>query len=114
MSLIAMQPGLIEIPINALTTTADTKSASYAIPQGKTPARTITWQSIPTGGPSAISLQLQAAMRDNDSEFAVIDTSSATAGETKVVSNINFPFIRVRQVSRTGGTDITVLVHVSG
>lgn len=99
--------------IDALATTAATKGTGVGIPP--TPARTprsITWQSIPTGGPSAISLAIEVAMNDVDTEYSSVDTSTVTAGELKTINNVNAKFIRARQISRTGGTDITIQVLI--
>lgn len=95
--------------LDALTTTADTVSSSFALPPSFSPlGRAVTWQSIPVVNPSAISLQLQGAMNDVDAEYAVLDTSTVVGGEMRTVSVVNLKFIRARQVSRTGGTNITV------
>lgn len=109
-----IEPGVPLKLLDALTATADTKGTSYAVPI-RAPGygalgRVITWQTLPTNGPSAISLQLQGAMNDTDAEYSVIDSSTLTTGETKVVTVTNYRFIRARQVSRSGGTDVTVQI----
>jgi hypothetical protein len=99
---------------DALTTTADTKSSAYGIPgRAFARGRLVTWQSILNGVPAAISLQLQGAMNDVEAEYAVLDTSTATAGEMRHVGPLNLRFLRVRQVSRTGATDLTVTVMLA-
>jgi hypothetical protein len=49
-------------------------------------------------------------MNDVDGQYATVDTSTATAGETRVVTNVRANFIRARISSITGGSGITVQV----
>lgn len=107
--------GIVESPLNALTDGGANNSLIYGLPQmkGTDGKRTVTWQSIPAGGPSAISLKLQGALRDVDAEYGDLDSSTNTAGEIKVVDTANVKFLRVRQVSRTGGTSTTVLLSLT-
>jgi hypothetical protein len=108
-----LQSGAVTKLLDALTSTADTKSATFAIPPSVTDlGRAVTWQSIPVVNPDAISLQLQGAMNNVDAEFAVLDTSTVVGGEMKTVAIVNLRFLRVRQVSRTNGTSITVQVEI--
>lgn len=113
MPTVTLQEGMPEKLFNALTSTGDNTSSAYALPATwARKGKALVWQSVMNGSPSAISLQLQGAMNDVSAEYAVLDTSSATAGEMRHVLPINVRFVRVRQVSRTGGTDVTVQVSI--
>ena len=72
--------------------------------------RTITWQTIYGSAPSAVSIALQAAMNDVDGQYSTIDTSTATGGEMRVVTNVRSNFVRAKVSSITGGSGITVQV----
>ena len=89
--------------INAAAIGAQTGTA-YAAPAN---ANTFTWQTIYTGGPSAVNVVIEGSL--NNSTWATIDTSTATAGEIRTF-NSNIAFFRARMVSNTGGTTITVLI----
>ncbi|SRR6266516_2540427 len=110
--MVALSRATPEKIIDTLTTTADTIGSSYAIPSRiRIGSRGISWQTIIPGSASAVSVQLQVAMNDTSSEYAVIDTSSVAAGELRILPpEVNARFIRARQVSRTGGDSLTVQV----
>jgi hypothetical protein len=90
---------------------ANTAGSQFALPSytgiadGGTAVR---WQTIFGTAPSAVSIQLQAAMNDVDAEYQVIDTSAAPAGEARPLTNIQARFIRAKVVSSTGGSGLTV------
>ena len=79
------------------------------IPDGGTSVR---WQTIFGGAPSAVSIVLQAAINDVDSEYQTIDTTTATAGEGRTVANVQARFLRIRFVSSTGGSGLTAKILV--
>ncbi len=72
----------------------------------------IRWQTIFGGAPSAVSIVLQTAMADVDSEYQVIDTSAATTGEARTVTGVQAKFVRIRFVSSTGGSGLTAKILV--
>ena len=96
--------------IDTLTDTGDNSSDVYAIPH--VADGVITWQSIVVGTPSAISLQLLGAMNSGDT-FTELDASANVSGEMRHVSPVNVRFIKVRQVSRTSGTSVSIQVLVN-
>jgi hypothetical protein len=99
--------------LDALTSTADTTSTVYALPSNwASLGRPLVWQSVFGGSPSAISLQFQGAMNNIEAEYAVIDSSTSTDGEMRHVQPLGVRFVRVRQVSRTGGTSVTVTINI--
>ncbi len=67
------------------------------------------WRTAFAVAPSAVNIVLQVAQNDVDAEYVTIDTSTATAGESRsVAGTLSFNFIRARVVSRTGGSGVTV------
>jgi len=113
-TIISFLTNIPEKLLDALTSTADTKSSAYGIPsKAFARGRLITWQSVMNVNPDAISLQLQGAINDVEAEYAVLDTSTSVTGEMRHVGPVNLRFLRVRQVSRTAGTSVTVTVMVA-
>ena len=111
--MICLQIGMPQILFNALTDTGDNSSSVYALPSNwASLGRPLVWQSVIVGSPSAISLQLLGAINDVSAEYALLDESTATAGEMRHVQPINCRFIKVRQVSRTSGTNVTVTINI--
>jgi hypothetical protein len=72
----------------------------------------VRWQTIFGGAPTAVSLVLQGAMSDIDSEYQTIDTTVATTGEARTVAGVQAKFLRIRFVSSTGGTGLTAKLLV--
>lgn len=72
--------------------------------------RTIRWQTIYGTSPSAVNVALQTAMVDSDAEYASIDSSTATAGESRTVTGVRANFVRTKVTSITGGAGVTVQV----
>jgi len=104
-------PGDVALAFNSEAPGAGQASQQYALPSyAGTPnnARTISWQTIYASAPSAISVALQGAMQDVDADYATLDTSTATAGETRSVSGVRANFLRAKVTSITGGSGVTV------
>jgi hypothetical protein len=72
----------------------------------------VRWQTIFGSAPSAVSLVLQGAMADIDSEYQTIDTSVATTGEARSVNNVQAKFLRIKFNSATGGSGLTAKLQV--
>jgi hypothetical protein len=111
---LAVFPGDVGFSFNAETFPADgTAGSQFAIPE---PAgfpdqgHTVRWQTIFGTNPTAINIRLQGAMADVDSEYADIDTSTATGGEARTVTGIRARFLRVKKVSSSGGTSLTAKI----
>ena len=68
---------------------------------------TVRWQTIFGTAPSAVSLVLQGAMADVDSEYQTIDTTTNTAGEARTVTGVQAKFLRIKFNSSTGGAGLT-------
>lgn len=108
---VTLQPGIVEQPFAALVSTAATNSSGYAIPPSPDgQPRSAQWQTISAG--SALSAVLQIAQNDVDAEYATLDTAAVATGETRIVSLGAARWVRIRQVSRTGGT-LTVNLSIT-
>jgi|SRR5271154_1141304 len=82
------------------------------------------WQTIFGTAPTAVSIVLQGAMADVDSEYQTIDSSTATTGEARSVPNNNpatvspalgtvqAKFVRIKFLSSTGGAGLTAKILV--
>jgi hypothetical protein len=69
---------------------------------------TIVWQTVFGTVPSAVSIQLEGAMADVDSEYFKIDgPSTATLGEQRTVPSVRARFLRIKFNSSTGGAGLT-------
>lgn len=72
-------------------------------------ATQLTWQTIFTGTPSAVSINLEAS---NDGvNFSILDTSTNLSGESRTLIT-SFNFIRASVASITPGTvtNITIII----
>jgi hypothetical protein len=108
---LSLFPGDVGFSFNAESFPANgTAGAQFAIPEpaGLTDqSHTVRWQTIFGTAPSAISIVLQGAAADVDSEYFTIDTSTATAGEARTVIGVRARFLRIKVTSSTGGSSLT-------
>jgi hypothetical protein len=111
---LALFPGDVGSSFNAESFPADgTAGSQFAIPE---PAgfpdqgHTVRWQTVYGTNPSSINIRLQGAMADVDSEYADIDTSTATGGEARTVTGVRARFLRVKKVSSSGGASLTAKI----
>lgn len=72
----------------------------------------VRWQTIFGTAPTAVSLALQGAMADVDSEYQTIDTTTNTAGEARTVAAVQAKFLRIKFTSSTGGSGLTAKLLV--
>jgi len=79
------------------------------LPDGGTSVR---WQTIFGTAPTAVSIALQGAMADIDSEYQTIDTTTSTAGEARTVTAVQAKFLRIKFTSSTGGSGLTAKLLV--
>ena len=63
----------------------------------------VRWQTIFGTAGTAVSLILQGAMADVDTENQTIDTTPNTAGEACTVNGVQARFLRIKFSSSTGG-----------
>jgi hypothetical protein len=94
---------------------AATSGSQFALPSytGLPDSGTaVRWQTVFGTAPTAVNIILQAAINDVDAEYQQIDASTLTTGEARTVANVQARFLRVRFVSSTGGTGLTVKILV--
>src|SRR5580658_2110715 len=104
---LSLFPGDVGFSFNAEAfPAAGTAGSQFAIPEPTglpDQGHTVRWQTIFGTAPSAINIILQGATADVNSEYATIDTSTATAGEARTVTGVRARFLRIMMVSSTGG-----------
>ncbi|MGA2510286.1 MAG: hypothetical protein ABSG27_08635 [Candidatus Acidiferrales bacterium] len=106
-------PGDVALAFNSESPSAGQASQQFALPSYAgmpNNARTVVWQTIYGSAPWAVSVVLQTAMNDVDSQYATIDTSTATAGESRTVTNVRANFVRAKVSSITGGSGVIVQI----
>lgn len=109
----AIFPGDVALAFNSESPSAGQASQQFALPSYAgfpENGRTIRWQTIFGTAPSAVNVALQTAMVDSDSQYASIDTSTATAGEARTVTGVRANFVRAKVTSITGGSGVIVQV----
>ena len=108
---LSLFPGDVGFSFNAEAFPANgTAGAQFAIPEPAGLAdqgHVVRWQTIFGTAPSAVSISLQGASADVASEYATIDTSTATAGEARTVAGVRARFLRILVTSSTGGASLT-------
>jgi hypothetical protein len=106
-------PGDVALAFNSESPSTGQASQQFALPSYAgfpENGRTIRWQTIFGTSPSAVSVALQTAMVDFDSEYTAIDTSTAAAGEARTVTGVRANFVRAKVTSITGGSGVIVQV----
>lgn len=109
----SVNPGDVALMFNNESPASAQASQQIALPSYSgfpENGRTISWQTIYGSSPSAVSVVLQTAMVDADSEYHTVDTSTVTAGESRTVTNVRGNFLRAQVSSITGGSGVTVQV----
>ncbi len=110
---LALYPGDVGFSFSNESPAGGTSGAQFAVPEPSGLAdqgHTVRWQTIFASAPSSISMVLQGAMADVDSEYSTIDTSTVTAGEARSVANVRARFLRVKCVSASGGSGFTAKI----
>jgi hypothetical protein len=110
---LALFPGDVGYSFSNETPTGGEAGSQFALPEPSglpNQQHTVRWQAIFGTAPSAVSLSLQGAMADVASEYATMDTSTATAGEARTVTGVRARFLRVICNSATGGANYTAKI----
>lgn len=109
--------GLVIVPTvevgDALT--SNTKYLQFSVPQPinyPVSGRTVSWSTVVSGGPSPVTINLQGALVDVDSEYSTLDSSNNTTGETRYITGIDLPFLRITAGTITGGTSPTLVAKI--
>jgi len=109
-------PGDVGFSFNNETFPGSAQAGSqFAIPSyaGQPDTGTaVRWQTIFGTAPTAVSLILQGAMADVDTEYQTIDTTTNTAGEARTVNGVQARFLRIKFSSSTGGSGLTAKLLV--
>lgn len=95
--------------------TNNSSSTQFAIPDPvgqDTNTRILTWQTIFPSQPAGVTVALQGAMNDVDSQYFNLDTSTNVAGEVRQVTINEVGFVRVR-ITGLGGTNPSGIVKLS-
>lgn len=80
------------------------------VPDG---GKAVRWQTIfGTAPTSGLSIVLQGAMADVDSEYQQLDATTNTAGEARTVTGVQSNFLRIKFVSSTGGAGLTAKLMI--
>ena len=112
----SLSPGDVGFSFNNETFPGSAQAGSqFAIPSyaGQPDSGTsVRWQTIFGTAPSAISMVLQGAMADVDSEYQTVDTTTNVAGEARTVSGVQAKFLRIKFTSSTGGSGLTAKLLV--
>lgn len=106
-------PGDVALAFNSEAPAAGQASQQFALPSYAgfpENGRTIRWQTIFGTTPSAVNVALQTAMVDSDAEYATVDSSTATAGESRTITAVRANFVRAKVTSITGGSGVIVQV----
>jgi hypothetical protein len=112
---LALFPGDVGFSFSNESPAGGAEGAQFALPSPSgipDQSRTVRWQTIFATAPTSVSLSLQGAMADVDSEYATLDTSTATAGEARTVANVRAKFLRIICNSASGGSGYTAKMLV--
>ncbi|HEV2314449.1 MAG TPA: hypothetical protein VGR94_04015 [Candidatus Acidoferrales bacterium] len=107
----SVYPGDVALAFNAEAPGAGQASQQFALPSYSgfpENGRTIRWQTIFGTAPTSVSMVLQTAMVDADTQYTTVDTSTATTGEARTIAGVRGNFIRAKVSAITGGSGITV------
>jgi hypothetical protein len=96
-------------------TLANGTSQAFAVqevPEGDDNGLTITWATAYPSAPSTVTMALQGAIDNIDSQYATLDSSTNASGETRYITLTRFRFLRVVASNVTGGTLPTSVVKI--
>lgn len=106
-------PGDVALAFNSEAPAAGQASQQFALPSYAgfpENGRTLRWQTLFGSAPTAVNIVLQTALNDVDAQYATIDTSTATAGESRTVTGVRANFVRAKVTSITGGSGVVVQI----
>jgi len=89
-------------------------TVAYAIPSvggHNDNGLTLTWSTNYPVAPSGVTVQLQAAMVDVNSQYGILDTSTNVNGEIRSVTLTRFRFVRA-VISGVTGTNPTSVIKI--
>jgi hypothetical protein len=106
-------PGDVALAFNSEAPAAGQASQQFALPSYAgfpENGRAVRWQTIFGTAPSAVSVVLQTAMVDSDAQYATVDTSTLTTGESRTITGVRGNFVRAKVSSITGGSGVIVQI----
>lgn len=106
-------PGDVALAFNSEAPAAGQASQQFALPSYAgfpENGRTLRWQTLFGSAPTAVNIVLQTALNDVDAQYATIDTSTVTAGESRTVTGVRANFVRAKVTSITGGSGVVVQI----
>ncbi len=113
---IALSPGDVGFSYNNEAFPGSAQAASQfalSFPAGfPDSGRTVRWQTVFGGAPTAVNITLEGAIADVDAEYKTLDTTTQTAGEARTLTGVNARFLRAKFNSSTCGSGLTVKILV--
>lgn len=106
----------VEVPEVPYLATGAAKSAAFAVQAAKGQGRGISWAYTCPSNPSAIAIQLEGAVNDEDSEYTLIGSSETTTSgynEFFATAPENVNFVRLNLTSFSGGTNPSIIGKIS-
>lgn len=100
---VALNLNLPKLLLDAIAAVAASESDHYALPARTT---TLTWQTFFGTSPASCTFKLFGSL--DGTNFSVIDTGTAVAGEVRTI-NTNVAFIYVELDAVSGGADVSVM-----
>jgi hypothetical protein len=111
----AVYPGDVVYPFNQESPAAGQASQQYAVAGAYDGAAggpsVVRFDISYATAPTAVSVEIQSAVNDADTDYFTEYTSTNTAGESVKLSNFRGRFVRAKLASQTGGGAITVTLE---
>lgn len=112
----AVDAGQAYIPVPETAETLQVqKCLQFALPELSSEnanSRTISWSTSYPSAPVSVSVTLEAALQDIDSQYATLDTSTNVNGETRLITLTDFRFVRINFGAVTGGSSPTGIAKI--
>lgn len=108
---VALSRGVPEKLFDANAAAAPVNSSDFALPPGKAP-KYLSWTTFFASAPASCTIKLQVTNDIVNGPWSDLDSSTATAGETKNVGPIGAAFIRGVKSAQSGGGALTLTVTV--
>jgi len=92
-----------------------TKSAAFAIQAAKGQGRGISWDYTCPSAPGSASIQLEGALVDDDTAYAIIGTAitSTSGGQAFATAPIDVNFVRLNASTFSAGTNPSIIARIS-
>ena len=95
-------------------TLVNASSKAFALPSVRgVNGMTLTWSTLYPSAPAGVTMTLQAAMEDIDSQYTTLDTSTNVNGDVRSITLTLFRFVRVTASGVSGGSSPTSVVRIA-